>query len=76
MESGQPALLYPPFFRIYPLSVFCITLAVILRIPSSTSENADIITSRVIVANFFLVQNLITKISVLGRLCTSSASTA
>jgi len=56
------------FFRIYPLSIFCITLALILHIPSNTWESADIITSRVIVANLFLVQNLITKISVLGPL--------
>jgi len=56
------------FFRIYPLSIFCITLALILHIPSNTWEEAGIITSGVIVSNLLLVQNLITKTSVLGPL--------
>jgi peptidoglycan/LPS O-acetylase OafA/YrhL len=56
------------FFRIYPLSIFCITLALIFHIPSDTWGNAEFITPRVIFANLLLVQNLITKISVLGPL--------
>jgi peptidoglycan/LPS O-acetylase OafA/YrhL len=52
-------------FRIYPLSIFCIILAVILHIPSNTAENAEIVTPAVIVSNLLLVQNLFTKVSVL-----------
>jgi peptidoglycan/LPS O-acetylase OafA/YrhL len=55
-------------FRIYPLAVFCITLALVLHIPSTTWESPDPITPRVIFANLFLVQNLITKISIIGPL--------
>jgi len=54
------------FFRIYPLSIFCIALVLILRIPSTTSGPADIITPRVVISNLLLIQNLVTKISVLG----------
>ena len=53
------------FFRIYPLSIFCITLALILHIPNNTWKNVDIITPSVILSNLLLVQNLVTKISVL-----------
>jgi peptidoglycan/LPS O-acetylase OafA/YrhL len=56
------------FFRIYPLSIFCITLALVLHIPNNTWENADIITPRIVLSNLLLVQNLITKISVIGPL--------
>jgi peptidoglycan/LPS O-acetylase OafA/YrhL len=56
------------FFRIYPLAIFCITLALILHIPSTTWEAPNAITPRVIVANLCLVQNLITKISIIGPL--------
>ena len=56
------------FFRIYPLAIFCITLALLVHIPSTTWESPDAITLRVIVANLFLVQNLITKMSIIGPL--------
>ena len=56
------------FFRIYPLSIFCITLALVLHIPNNTWKNADIITPRIVLSNLLLVQNLITKISVIGPL--------
>jgi len=56
------------FFRIYPLSIFCIVLALIFHVPSTSWEAAEIITPRVVLANLFLVQNLITKISVIGPL--------
>jgi peptidoglycan/LPS O-acetylase OafA/YrhL len=56
------------FFRIYPLSIFCIAMALILHIPNNTWETPDVITPRIIISNLFLVQNLITKISVLGPL--------
>jgi peptidoglycan/LPS O-acetylase OafA/YrhL len=55
-------------FRIYPLSVFCITLALMFHVPNITYGNADIITARVVLANLFLVQNFVTGISVLGPL--------
>lgn len=56
------------FFRIYPLSIFCILATIIFHIPSNTWKTPDIITPQVILADLFLVQNLITKISVLGPL--------
>jgi peptidoglycan/LPS O-acetylase OafA/YrhL len=56
------------FFRIYPLSIFCIVLAIIFKIPNNTWEAADIITPRIAFSNLLLVQNLITKISVIGPL--------
>ena len=56
------------FFRIYPLSVFCITLVLVFHIPISAWRDASVITPRVILANLFLVQNLFTKISVINSL--------
>jgi peptidoglycan/LPS O-acetylase OafA/YrhL len=56
------------FFRIYPLSIFCITLALVLHIPGATWKPADVNTPRIIIANLFLVQNIFTKISVVGPL--------
>jgi peptidoglycan/LPS O-acetylase OafA/YrhL len=56
------------FFRIYPLSIFCITLALILHIPSTTFSTPAIATPLVIFSNLLLIQNLITKTSVLGPL--------
>lgn len=56
------------FFRIYPLSIFCVSLAVILHIPSTTWENVAVITPRVIFINLLLLQNLVTGVSVLGPL--------
>jgi len=56
------------FFRIYPLSIFCIVLALILHIPNNTWDVADPITPRAIVSNLFLVQNFIGKVSILGPL--------
>jgi peptidoglycan/LPS O-acetylase OafA/YrhL len=55
-------------FRIYPLAIFCIAMAVILHIPNWPREDAYAITPRIIVANLFLVQNLIGKVSVIGPL--------
>jgi peptidoglycan/LPS O-acetylase OafA/YrhL len=54
------------FFRIYPLSIFCIALALVFHIPNFAWRNGQIITPRVVFANLLLVQNLVTKISVLG----------
>jgi peptidoglycan/LPS O-acetylase OafA/YrhL len=56
------------FFRIYPLSVFCVTMAVIFHIPNWPRPDAAIITPRVIFANLLLIQNLVTKISIIGPL--------
>jgi peptidoglycan/LPS O-acetylase OafA/YrhL len=56
------------FFRIYPLSVFCITMAVIFHIPNWPRPDAAVITPHVIFANLLLIQNLVTKISVIGPL--------
>jgi peptidoglycan/LPS O-acetylase OafA/YrhL len=56
------------FFRIYPLSIFCVTLAVILHIPSNTWRAPDIVTPSVIFSNLLLVQNVIAKGNVIGPL--------
>jgi peptidoglycan/LPS O-acetylase OafA/YrhL len=56
------------FFRIYPLSIFCVALVLVLHIPSSTWREAIIITPSVILANLLLVQNLFTKTSVTSSL--------
>ena len=56
------------FFRIYPLSIFCIMMALVLHIPPNTWRNTETITPLVIAANLFLVQNIITKTSVLTPL--------
>ena len=56
------------FFRIYPLSVLCVTLVIILHIPIDTWGSAGIITPRVIISNLFLVQNLFTKVNVISPL--------
>jgi peptidoglycan/LPS O-acetylase OafA/YrhL len=56
------------FFRIYPLSIFCITLALILHIPSTAWSTPAIVTPRVIFANLLLIQNLITKTSIINPL--------
>lgn len=53
------------FFRIYPLSIFCIVMALVLHIPNNVWRTVDPITPPIIVANLLLVQNLFTKISVL-----------
>lgn len=56
------------FFRIYPLSVFCVLAAVILKLPSATWKTPDVITGQVIAANLMLVQNVVTGKSVIGPL--------
>jgi peptidoglycan/LPS O-acetylase OafA/YrhL len=56
------------FFRIYPLSVFCVIMAVLLHIPNWPRLDAAEITPRIIVANLLLVQNIFTKTSVIGPL--------
>lgn len=56
------------FFRVYPLSVFTVAMAAILHIPNWPRPDADAITPRIVVANLFLVQNLIGKVSVIGPL--------
>ncbi len=56
------------FFRIYPLSVCCIIVAVILHVPPDPFGTELKITPRIVVANLLLVQNLITKASIIGPL--------
>jgi peptidoglycan/LPS O-acetylase OafA/YrhL len=56
------------FFRIYPLSIFCVTSVLTFHVPICTWWSADMVTPRVIVANYLLVQNLVTKVSVLSPL--------
>jgi peptidoglycan/LPS O-acetylase OafA/YrhL len=56
------------FFRIYPLAIFAILIALAFHFPSKTWENPDIITHKVIAANLLLVQNIFTKKQVLGPL--------
>jgi peptidoglycan/LPS O-acetylase OafA/YrhL len=56
------------FFRIYPLSIACVTAAVLLGIPAMTWRATPPITTEVVVANLLLIQNIFTKQSVIGPL--------
>lgn len=56
------------FFRIYPLSVFTILLALLFHIPSNTWGVIDPVTGLGIAANLLLVQNLITGASIVAPL--------
>ena len=55
-------------FRIYPLSIFAITLVLVLHIPDNTWGSKHNITPSVILSDLLLVQNLFTKTSVLSPL--------
>ncbi|MFZ1083922.1 MAG: acyltransferase [Terracidiphilus sp.] len=56
------------FFRIYPLSILCVIIVLILHIPGNTWGGAEAATPLVIFSNLLLVQNLITKVSVIDPL--------
>jgi len=56
------------FFRIYPLSIFCIIVAVIFHVPANPLGGTRGFALPVVIANLLLVQNIITKTSVLGPL--------
>jgi peptidoglycan/LPS O-acetylase OafA/YrhL len=56
------------FFRIYPLSIFCITLALVLHIPDVTWQTPDIITTPMIFSNYLLMQNIFARTSILAPL--------
>lgn len=55
-------------FRIYPLSIAVIVLAVLLDLPSNTWRESDQISGSVILANLLLVQNVFTGRNVLAPL--------
>lgn len=54
--------------RIYPLAVVCITMVVVLDLPAMTWRENLPLTPQVVLANQWLVQNLVTGRSVLGPL--------
>ena len=56
------------FFRIYPLAIFVILLAVTLHIPQSPFGGLVLNAPRVVLSNLMLVQNIFGKDSVLGPL--------
>jgi peptidoglycan/LPS O-acetylase OafA/YrhL len=56
------------FFRIYPLAIFAILIALAFHFPSKTWGVPDVVTRKVIVANLLLIQNISTKKQVLGPL--------
>jgi len=56
------------FFRIYPLSVFCIILALILHIPNMTWQAPDIVTKGMIVSNLLLMQDIFARTSIISPL--------
>jgi peptidoglycan/LPS O-acetylase OafA/YrhL len=56
------------FFRIYPLSVFCIILAIVFHVPSDTWGGASNVTAYTALSNLLLVQNFIWKGNVLASL--------
>ena len=53
-------------FRIYPLAIVAILIALTFHVPSKTWDTPDQISGPVIMANALLVQNLFTKMQVLG----------
>lgn len=55
-------------FRIYPLSISCVVLVVVLGLPAVTWGAPAVTTWQEILANLLLVQNLWTKKSVIGPL--------
>ncbi len=55
-------------FRIYPLAIVAILIALAFHFPSKTWDDPDLITRKVILANLLLVQNIFTKKQVLGPL--------
>jgi peptidoglycan/LPS O-acetylase OafA/YrhL len=56
------------WFRIYPLAIASIALVLIAHVPSSTWKPGTILTRKIIIANLFLVQNVVGKGEVLGPL--------
>jgi peptidoglycan/LPS O-acetylase OafA/YrhL len=56
------------FFRIYPLAIAVIVAVLVLGLPAMTWRETPPITTKVVVANVLLVQNLISGQSVLGPL--------
>lgn len=58
------------FFRIYPLSIFCIVLALIFQVPAGPREARTIVTLPMIVSNLLLMQNFFGKESIIGPLWT------
>jgi len=56
------------FLRIYPLALVCITMVVVLDLPAMTWRDSPPPTPQVVLANQWLVQNLVTGRSVLGPL--------
>ncbi|HTW81312.1 MAG TPA: acyltransferase [Terracidiphilus sp.] len=56
------------FFRIYPLSVFCIALALIFHLPPSPREVRMIVPLPVIFSNLLLMQNFFGKGDIIGAL--------
>jgi peptidoglycan/LPS O-acetylase OafA/YrhL len=55
-------------FRIYPLSICCIAVAIVFGVPTITWRVVKPVTWPVVVSNLLLVQNLWTKKSVIGPL--------
>lgn len=55
-------------FRIYPLAIVAIVVALVLHVPSKTWGEPDPVTRRIVVTNLLLIQNLIGKKQVLGPL--------
>jgi peptidoglycan/LPS O-acetylase OafA/YrhL len=70
-RDGQPIVrrfYLRRFFRIYPLSIFCVLVVLVCKVPSSTWKVPDVITWRVIAANLLLVQNVVTGQSIISPL--------
>jgi peptidoglycan/LPS O-acetylase OafA/YrhL len=55
-------------FRIYPLAIFTVLLAFAFHVPSFTWKDSPQITTGILAANLLLVQNLITKVSIIAPL--------
>jgi peptidoglycan/LPS O-acetylase OafA/YrhL len=55
-------------FRIYPLAIFCVTMALIFHVPDATWRTPAIITRGVVLSNLLLMQNLFGKGNILAPL--------
>lgn len=58
------------FFRIYPLSIFCICLALVFHIPAGPRGVRTIVSIPTVVSNLLLMQNVFGKGSIIGPLWT------
>ncbi|MGI4854031.1 MAG: acyltransferase family protein [Janthinobacterium lividum] len=69
-SEARPTLVFyiRRLFRIYPLAIVAILIALMFHVPSKTWDIPDPVTPRIIATNLLLIQNLIGKKQILGPL--------